>query len=138
MKTKFLGPLVVAAVLVLAGTSATPASADNSAPTYHRIALITVPGAPLMSFDISFVERSDQTYFLADRSNKAIDIFDASPNTFETRGAGFVGFTGNNDTSGPNGVVVVHDRAELWAGAGKSTVKVPDLRTDTIGRTSYS
>ena len=49
MKTKFLGPLVVAAVLVLAGSSATPASADNPAPTYHQIALITVPGAPLMS-----------------------------------------------------------------------------------------
>ena len=33
MKMKFLGPLVVAAVLVLAGSSATPASADNPAPT---------------------------------------------------------------------------------------------------------
>src|SRR5256886_12232375 len=88
-----------------------------------------------MSFDISFVERSDQTYFLADRSNKAIDIFDASSNTFETRVAGFVGFTGNNDTSGPNGVVVVHDRDELWAGDGNSTVKVIDLRTDSIVKT---
>ncbi len=125
MKTKLLGPLVVAAVLVLAGSSATPASADNPAPTYHQIALIPVPGAPLVSFDISFVERSDQTYFLADRSNKAIDIFDASSNTFETRVAGFVGFTGNNDTSGPNGVVVVHDRDELWAG----------VRTDSIVKT---
>src|SRR5438874_8868354 len=135
MKTKSLGPLVVAAVLMLAGSSATPASADNSAPTYHQTALITVPGAPLMSFDISFVERSSQTYFLADRSNKAIDIFDASSNTFETRVAGFVGFTGNNDTSGPNGIVVVHDRGEIWAGDGNSTVKVIDLRTDSIVKT---
>src|SRR5438046_10605773 len=101
MKTKYLGPLVVAAVLVLAGSSATPASADDSASTYHRIALITVPGAPLMSFDISFVERSTQTYFLADRSNKAIDILDASSNTFERRAAGCGGISGNNATSGP-------------------------------------
>src|SRR5438309_9790492 len=48
------------------------------------------------------------------------------------RVAGFVGFTGNNDTSGPNCVVVVHDRDEVWAGDGDSTVKVIDLRTDSI------
>src|SRR5437870_6014874 len=130
-----LVPLVVVLVLVLVGSSATFVSADGSAATYHQIALIKVPGAPLMSFDISFVERSDQTYFLADRSNKAIDIFDASSNMFETRVAGFVGFTGNNDTSGPNGVVVVHDRDELWAGDGNSTGKVIDLRTDSIVKT---
>src|SRR5436190_793928 len=122
-------PLVVVLVLVLAGGSATPVSADSSAATYHQIALITVPGAPLTSFDISVVERSSQTYYLADRSNKAVDIFDASSNTFETRVAGFVGFTGNNDTSGPNGIVVLHDRGEVWAGDGNSTVKVIDPRT---------
>src|SRR5438309_11423359 len=125
-------PLVVVLVLVLAGSSATPVSADSSAATYHQIALITVPGAPLTSFDISVVERSSQTYYLADRSNKAVDIFDASSNTFETRVAGFVGFTGNNDTSGPDGIVGVRDRHELCAGDGDSTVKVIDLRTDTI------
>src|SRR5438093_5666075 len=121
-------PLVVAAAFLLAGSSATPAYAESSAPTYPPIALIKVPGAPLTSFDISFVERSSQTYYLADRSNKAVDIFDASSNTFETRVAGFVGFTGNNDTSGPNGIVVVHDRGEIWAGDGNGTVKVIDLR----------
>ena len=128
-------PLVVAAALVLAGSSATPVSADNSAATYHQIALITVPGAPLTRFDISFVERSSQTYYLADRSNKAVDIFDASSNTFETRVAGFVGFNLDNDHSGPNGVVAVHDRDEVWAGDGNSTVKVIDLRTDSIVKT---
>src|SRR5438128_4355814 len=132
MNTRLLGPLVVAAAVILAGSSARPALADNPAATYHQIALISIPGSPLTSFDISFVERSSQTYFLADRSNKAVDIFDASSNTFETRVAGFVGFTGNNDTSGPNGIVVVHDRGEVWAGDGNSTVKVIDLRTDSI------
>jgi DNA-binding beta-propeller fold protein YncE len=159
MNARFLSPLVVAAVVMLAGSSGTPALADNTAATYHQIALITVPGNPLTSFDISIVElssqtddeddrssntddrgdrssksdeRSNQTYFLADRSNKAVDIFNASSNTFETRVAGFVGFTGNNDTSGPDGIVGVRDRHELWAGDGDSTVKVIDLRTDTI------
>jgi len=132
MNTRLLGPLVVAAAVILAGSSARPALADNTAATYHQIALISIPGSPLTSFDISFVERSSQTYYLADRSNKAVDIINAASNTFETRVAGFVGFTGNNDTSGPNGVVVVHDRDEVWAGDGDSTVKVIDLRTDSI------
>jgi DNA-binding beta-propeller fold protein YncE len=132
MNAKVLRPLVVAAALALTGSSGTPAFADNIAATYHPIALITIPGSPLTSFDISFVERSSQTYYLADRSNKAIDIIDASSDTFETRVDGFVGFTGNNDTSGPNGVLVVHDRDEVWAGDGNSTVKVIDLRTNTI------
>ena len=135
MNLKGLRPLVVAAALALTGSSGTPALADNTAATYHRIALITdfgTTGGPPTSFDISFVERAGQTYFLADRTNKGIDIFDASSNTFETRVEGFVGFTGSNDTSGPNGLVVVHDRDEVWAGDGNSTVKVIDLRTDTI------
>jgi DNA-binding beta-propeller fold protein YncE len=137
MKTKFLGSLVVAAVLLLASSSATSVAADSTAATYHQIALITLPpgSKPLTSFDISFVERSSQTYYLADRSNKGVDVFDASSNTFETRVSGFVGFTGNNDTSGPNGIVVVHDRGELWAGDGNSTVKVIDLRTNSIVET---
>src|SRR5438034_11259991 len=132
MKTSIPPAFIVAAALILAGTSGTPAFADNTANTYHQSAFIDLPAGstPLMSFDISFVERSSQTYYLADRSNKAVDIFDASSNTFETRVAGFVGFTGNNDTSGPNGIVVVHDRGEVWAGDGNSTGKVIDLRTD--------
>src|SRR6266568_8134265 len=136
MKTRFLGPLVVGAVLVLVGSSATPVAADNTAATYQQIALITdfgPTGKPPTSFDISFVERAGQTYYLADRTNKGVDIFDASSNTFETRVGGFVGsLPPGNDHSGPNGVVVVHDRNELWAGDGDSMVKVIDLSTNTI------
>jgi len=43
MISRFLGPLVVAAVVILAGSSGTPAFADNTAAMYHQIALITVP-----------------------------------------------------------------------------------------------
>src|SRR5437588_7044716 len=136
MNSRFLGLLVVAAVVALTGSSATPAFADNTANTYHPSAFIDLPAGsiPLKSFDISFVERSSQTYYLADRSNKAVDIFDASSNTFETRLTGsppFIGDTGNPDTSGPNGVVVVHDRDELWVGDGMSRVPGFDLRTNS-------
>src|SRR5438552_15613033 len=136
MKTSIPPAFIVAAALILAGTSGTPAFADNTANTYQQRVFVVLPAGstPLMSFDISFVERSSQTYYLADRSNKAVDIFDASSKTFETRLTGspaFVGNTGNPDTSGPNGVAVVHDRDELWVGDGMSRVQVFDLRTNS-------
>jgi DNA-binding beta-propeller fold protein YncE len=112
--------------------SSTLAFAHRDGNSYRQIALVTIPGAPLNSFDISWVDRSSQTYYLADRSNKGIDIIDATSNTFVSRIGGFVGFTGNNDTSGPDGVVVVHPRHELWVGDGDSTVKVIDLGTGLI------
>ena len=115
--------------LILSSTLAVAHRDDNS---YRQIALVTVPGAPLNSFDISWVDRSSQTYYLADRSNKGIDIINARNSTFVARIGGFVGFTGSNETSGPNGVVVVHPRHELWAGDGDSTVKVVDVETRQI------
>jgi hypothetical protein len=82
---------------------------------------IHVPGSPLVSFDISWVDPvlNGGTYFLADRSNKAIDVVNPSTNTVIHQFApGFVGFTGSNPTSGPNGVLTVHQASvtELWVG----------------------
>src|SRR5438094_324842 len=57
----------------------------------------TTAGA-LYSFDISFVDPATQTYYLADRSNKAVDVVDAGTDTFITqiapnnRHAPFAGF----------------------------------------------
>jgi len=56
-----------------------------------KIAEIPIPGEPLVSFDISFVDQKTQRYYFADRSNKSIDIFDATANKFIGRVAGFVG-----------------------------------------------
>ena len=59
-------------------------------------------------FDISWVDQATQLYYLADRSNAVIDVVDTKTDTFVKQIAGgFKGFTGNNDTSGPNGVVVI-------------------------------
>jgi len=126
----WLSAIVLSVVsLTLSSTLAFAHRDDNS---YRQIALVTIPGAPLKSFDISWVDRSSQTYYLADRSNKGIDIINARNSTFVARIGGFVGFSGSNETSGPNGVVVVHPRHELWAGDGDSTVKVIDLETRQI------
>src|ERR1700730_6779635 len=59
-------------------------------------------------FDISFVDQTTQTYYLADRSNAVVDVVDARTNTLISQISAkpaFTGFTGNNGTSGPNGVV---------------------------------
>src|SRR5205807_2450147 len=65
----------------------------------------------LVVFDISWVDPDTQLYYLADRSNAAIDVIDARRDVFvgqikPTGKQAFKGFTGNNNTSGPNGVVV--------------------------------
>ena len=43
---------------------------------------IPVPGTALRAFDISWVDASTQRYYLADRSNQAVDVIDAKKGTF--------------------------------------------------------
>src|SRR2546428_5538116 len=70
----------------------------------------TTAGA-MYSFDISFVDEWTQTYYLADRSNKVVDVVDAKTGTFTKQISvtpPFKGFTpcpspaGANDCSGPD------------------------------------
>src|SRR6516162_3917505 len=66
----------------------------------------------MFSFDISFVDPVSGFYYLADRSNAALDVIDTKTDTlFGQIGGnpafspGFAGDTGSTATSGPNGVV---------------------------------
>src|SRR5437667_4311463 len=93
---------------------------------------VQIPGNPLRSYDISWVNPHRAEYYLADRSNAGIDIIDTHHLTFKRRLSGFVGIVlnsagtaVNNDKSGPDGVVT-HGRW-LYAGDGDSTLKVFDL-----------
>ncbi len=129
----------VLGLVLLLGT-AFPATADtattaNPTEATVRIDKIAVPGAPLKSFDIGWVDAPTAHYYLADRSNKAVDVVNTLTDRVVGQIGGFVGFSGNNDTSGPNGVVVTFSGRELWAGDGDSTVKVVDLTTGTIAAT---
>ncbi|PWU20484.1 MAG: cytochrome C nitrite reductase [Candidatus Rokuibacteriota bacterium] len=117
---------------------------DDSFSNFTLLGTIQVPNNPttnpankLQFFDISFVDSRNQRYYLADRSNAGVDIFDAANNVFLHRVGGFVGEAfhngqPDNDHSGPNGVLVIQPQNELWAGDGDSTVKVIDLRTNQI------
>jgi hypothetical protein len=103
------------------------------------IALIPVPAGPanfqpggaFTSFDISFADpvlssAGDGNIFIADRSNAAVDIFSGSSLTFLGRAEGFSGQTGNNNTSGADGVLTVTSGGitTLYAGDGTSSLRV--------------
>jgi hypothetical protein len=134
--------IVAAPLLVGVGSLATSGAAlaactGPGAPTNTETKCLTavqIPGNPLRSYDISWVNPHRAEYYLADRSNSAIDVIDTHNRTFKR----FVGkglFVGvklnaagtavNNDISGPDGVVT-HGRW-LYAGDGDSTLKVFDL-----------
>ena len=97
------------------------------AQSYERIGTIPIPGQPLVQFDISWLDPTTETYFLSDRSNAGLDVFNAATGTFVARVPGFVGYTASKgtDLAGPDGVVVIGD--EAWVGDGDSSVKVVDL-----------
>ncbi len=121
------------ALLAMALTSVS-ASAVVTAPPGPtvRIAKIPITGKPLVGFDISWVDSASAHYYLADRTNGSIDVVDTLTNTMVAQIGGFVGATGKNSTSGPDGVVVTFSTRELWAGDGDSTVKVVDLTANKI------
>jgi len=97
----------------------------------------TTAGA-LYSFDISWVDQVTGTYYLADRSNKAVDSVDAetvvtqiAPNNGHAPFAGFtpcVPAAGANDCAGPNGVVAAFPW--LFVTDAPSRVLSFDLRTN--------
>jgi hypothetical protein len=71
------------------------------------------------SFDISWVDPVLNKYYLADRSNKTIDILDLStspPTLKQVVNTKFQGFTGNNDGSGPDGLATINNHTEVWVG----------------------
>src|SRR4051794_25450292 len=127
-KLKYLAYLTVSLTPPLFTIADSASAADEVfAPT---TAIVLPAGSqPLASFDISFVDPVLGIYILGDRSNKAVDVIDTDTNTVLTQlhaPPPFAGATGNNDTSGPDGVLVVRHR-EVWAGDGDSTVKVINL-----------
>ena len=91
-------------------------AALDRASQLKQIGTIAVPGEPLASFDIGFIDQTAHRYYLADRTNRALDIFDAATDKFITRVPGFVGQMKSNDESGPDGVVVIG--TEAWVGDG--------------------
>jgi len=104
--------VAVAVLLLLAGGNAVWAWNDIDRAAVSLQATVPIPGTAanttggkMYVFDISWVDQANQIYYLADRSNAVVNIVDATTNTLLSQlPGGFKGFTGNNGTSGPNGV----------------------------------
>jgi hypothetical protein len=127
--TLSLSLVLIVPVLLLGAGSTRADDADSG--ILRLLATLQVSGKPLNAFDISFVDQPSQTYYLADRSNARIDVVDArTSEVLKPIGAGlFVGADPRgNDFSGPDGVLEVHSRHQLWAGDGDSTAKVFNLK----------
>jgi hypothetical protein len=113
------------------GNGGVPPSEIVNDETFSQANAVAIPGAPLVSFDISWVDPVLRSYFLADRSNSAVDVVNTANSTVKQFKPGFVGFTGNNNTSGPDGVLTAENSTQLWVGDGMSRVWVlnPTLGT---------
>jgi hypothetical protein len=141
-----VAPAVFAAVSLAGPNAAFAACAGPGAPTDTQTRCLTavqIPGNPLRSFDISWVNPDRAEYYLGDRSNAGIDIIDTKHNTFKRRLGGFTGVVlntagtaVNNNLSGPDGVTS-HGRW-LYGGDGNSTLKVFDLLAPTASALKQS
>src|SRR5260370_3456627 len=139
MKSKVTGFLLSGlAFAVTQRTSARPAGRNRArddregGDRYHNertrlqaAAIIPIPGNPLLSTDIAWVDPGTERLYLADRSNFGVDIIDAENDVWVNRVVGFAGPSGPNG-SGPGGVLVTPSR-KLWAGDGNATVQVADV-----------
>ena len=127
----------VAAVLTLAGTALTQ-EAPKKEEVFNLTTAIHVPPTGLgastfFSFDISWFDPVLERYFLADRNNKTIDVINPANNSLtQFINAGFAGFTGDNDTSGPDGVLTANNSTELWVGDGLGKVWVLKSSDGTV------
>jgi hypothetical protein len=124
----------LAAAAVLAVPSLAVAQETDGGETFQSFGHIVVPGTPLVSFDISFVDAGLNVYLLADRSNASVDVvpIQVNPPVFKVLGS----FAGNvaaascggqaNVCAGPNGILTLTNPTagtgkELWVGDGPTT-----------------
>jgi DNA-binding beta-propeller fold protein YncE len=96
---------------------------------------IALPGGPVGSIGVMYIDQGSGLGYLADKDNKAVDVIDTRTDTYVGRIAGFTGTTSSGATSGPNGIIAVNDGAELWVSDGDSTIKVVDPKTGKITAT---
>ncbi|SRR6266446_2530336 len=122
LKRRFVSAVWAITALLLIANATWADEGNNRAIQLLKIIPVPVSSAnttagAMYSFDISWVDQARQLYFLADRSNKAVDVVDAKTGTFVKQiaptapFAPFAGFkacsppAGANDCAGPDGVV---------------------------------
>src|ERR1700692_3217727 len=97
-----------------------------------QVGSIAIPGGPVGSIGVMFIDQGTGLGYLADKDNKAVAIIDTRTDTYVGRITGFTGTTNSGATSGPNGIITINDGAELWVSDGDSTIKVIDPKTGKV------
>jgi hypothetical protein len=119
MRGKYFWSMALAvAPLLVAGSAGAADGGKKVEPALRLLSSVPIPISPTntgtgtFSFDISFVDQSDGTYYLADRSNQAVDALFAEsivkqivPNNGHAPFAGISPPAFSTATAGPNGVV---------------------------------
>jgi hypothetical protein len=134
-KNKLAAGMGIGAIAMLAvAVPALSQEAPQKDEVFTLETAILVPGKPLVSFDISWFDPVLNRYFLADRSNNAIDVVDPSTNTVIHQFApGFHGVDpAGNDFSGPDGVLTANNSKELWVGDSPGKAWVLDSTDGTV------
>jgi len=109
---------------------------DNRNAPVSALHAIQVPGNPITSADISWVDPGTERYYFADRSNFGVEIIDTENDVWVGRVGQMAGplpsggGTSVTNGPGPNGVVVTPLK-RLWAGDGNSTTQVADVDPDS-------
>src|SRR5712692_7286753 len=78
------------------------------------VGAIAIPGLPLASTDLLWVDQASERLYISDRTNFGVDIINTEHDSYVGRITGFVGPSGPRG-AGPNGLLVTPDN-KLWAG----------------------
>src|SRR5580704_1054756 len=111
-------------ISIMAAGAGAAIGASAFAASLNRVAVIDIPGNKLEQFDIGYVDSETGRYYITDRSNAAVNIFDTRKMTYIGRVTGFVGLKYNAENrpviplSGPNGVAFDPQKKELWVADG--------------------
>ncbi|MGH7031378.1 MAG: hypothetical protein ACREE9_11150 [Stellaceae bacterium] len=109
--------MAAAPALLLVATGAWAAAPEDNGPVSFQAAIpVPVKAANktggMYSFDISYVDQKTQTGYIADRSNQAIDVFNAKTDRFVKQISAKPAFAGASavsaELSGPNGVLTAN------------------------------
>lgn len=146
-RSRALLAVAAGASLLLAGAALSAAQAADALKLLTTIPINGNAGNPnnkMFSFDISWFDKGSGLYFLADRSNAAVDVVDTTgaftgtaDTLFGQMGGSafkFQGDTGSSSTSGPNGVVASGNC--VFATDGISTVESVNMKSSFVAPVS--
>jgi len=140
-----LGAFAVALSLCACGGDSTtliggpaPKAPVTTVPTASTLVQLPqlIPGASF-AYDIGAVDPGAHRYYLADRTNKSLDILNTVDNSLTFVG-GFTGQMGtNNDASGPDGVVII-PKTSIVAVGDVNVVKFVDVNAHSVVATTVT